>query len=262
MQLAHDRSGSGPPLVLIHGIGSRRQVWDPVAPTLTAEREVITIDLPGFGASPMPPPGTPAGVASLTELVSAFLDGAGLARPHLAGNSLGGWLALELARRGRVASATALSPAGFWTPAEARFARTSLFLTVRAARLTAPVADRLMRPAPTRRAIFYQLAHRGDRIPPRDAAETVRALAGAPWFDDSLAAIITDRYVGTGPLPVPATIAWGERDRLLLRRQAARAAAAVPGARSLLLRGCGHVPTYDDPAQVARVILDGSRTLT
>src|SRR6516162_11880095 len=113
MNLNYHRAGSGPPLVLIHGIGSRWQVWDPVLPLLEAHREVIALDLPGFGDSPMPAPGTPPGVASLTRLVSEFLDGLGLDRPHVAGNSLGGWVSLELAKQGRVRTATGLSPAGF-----------------------------------------------------------------------------------------------------------------------------------------------------
>ena len=119
MQLNHHRAGSGEPLVLIHGIGSRWQVWEPILDRLASEREVIALDLPGFAGSPVPPPGTPAGVPSLTLLVGEFLDELGLDRPHVAGNSLGGWIALELAKLGRVRSATAHSPAGFWNRSEA-----------------------------------------------------------------------------------------------------------------------------------------------
>src|SRR5947208_15643419 len=114
MQLSHHRMGSGDPLVLIHGIGSRWQVWEPVIPRLSQEREVIALDLPGFGASPMPPAGTPAGIESLTRLVAEFLESIGLDKPDVAGNSLGGWISLELAKLGLVRSATGLSPAGFF----------------------------------------------------------------------------------------------------------------------------------------------------
>lgn len=244
--------------MLIHGIGSRWQVWEPVLPRLRERHEVIALDLPGFGGSPMPRPAPPPGVPALTELVLAFLDELGLERPHVAGNSLGGWLALELARAGRAASATGLSPAGFWTPAEAAFARASLYASVRAARLIAPVADRVLRPAWGRVAVLAQLVAHPTRLPGPDAADTVRALAAAPWFDATLTAICADRYRGGEPLPAPVTIAWGQHDRLLLRRQAQRAAQAVPGAASVTLAGCGHVPTYDDPEQVARVVLAGA----
>src|SRR5262249_17342622 len=141
MELNYHRAGSGEPLVLIHGIGSRWQMWEPVLPLLEGHRDVIALDLPGFAASPPPPSGTPAGLASLTRLVEDFLDRLGLERPHVAGNSMGGWIALELAKNGRVRSATALSPAGFHTPREAVYQRAMLWTTVRAARLLAPFAD-------------------------------------------------------------------------------------------------------------------------
>src|SRR5450755_4537940 len=157
VQLSYDRAGRGEPLVLIHGIGSRRQVWEPVLDRLTAVREVVALDLPGFGDAPIPPPpGAPAGIESLTRLVSEFLDGQGLECPHVAGNSLGGWISLELAKRGRARSVTALSPGGFYNSREATFARVSLQMTVRVARLLAPRADRLLvspraRPGSTKR---------------------------------------------------------------------------------------------------------------
>ena len=105
MHLNYYRAGSGEPLVLIHGLGLRWQTWEPVLPRLTAERDVVVIDLPGFADSPPPPPGAPASIASLSRLVGEFLDQLGLERPHVAGNSLGGWLSLELAQLGRARSA-------------------------------------------------------------------------------------------------------------------------------------------------------------
>jgi pimeloyl-ACP methyl ester carboxylesterase len=236
-------------------------VWEPVLPQLCQRHEVIALDLPGFGASPMPANGTPAGVPTLVRLLCEFLDEQGLERPHVAGNSLGGWLAFELARHGRAATATGLSPAGFWTRAEAMFARVTLWASVRAARLVSPAADKLLAPLLVRRAAFAQLVAKPAQLPTADAADSIRALGAAPWFDDTLTAMTAEHYRGIGPLPVPATIAWGEHDRLLLPRQAARAARSIPGARSITLRGCGHVPTYDDPDQVAQVLLAGANHL-
>src|SRR5512142_3114919 len=154
MQLNHHRAGSGPPLVLIHGIGSAWQVWNPVLERLEAERDVIALDLPGFAASPMPPPGTPPGVPSLTRLVAEFLDGLGLERAHVAGNSLGGWISLELAKQGRVRSATALSPAGFHNEREVIYERFNLWTAVRLARLLAPYADRIAASPAARKAAY------------------------------------------------------------------------------------------------------------
>jgi pimeloyl-ACP methyl ester carboxylesterase len=256
--LNHHRSGAGEPLVLIHGIGSRWQMWEPVLERLAAHREVVALDLPGFAGSPMPPVGTPAGLDSLTTLVTEFIAEIGLDRPHVAGNSLGGWISLELAKRGVVRSATGLSPAGFHTRPESVFQRTSLWMMVRTSRLAAPRAGRLVASPGRRKIMFGQVMARPERMSAPDAAASVRALAGAPWFDATLVALVNDRFTGGDQISVPVTIAWGERDHLLLPRQAPRAARAVPRARMVTVWGCGHVPTYDDPDQVARIVLEGS----
>ena len=256
-ELNHLRRGAGEPLVLIHGIGSRWQVWLPVLDALAAQRDVIAIDLPGFGFSPAPV-GVPAGAKSLSRLVAAFLDELGLARPHVAGNSLGGWVALELARTGRAASATGLSPAGFHSHAEGVFLNLSLRFVRAAARFARPDAARLCQSATVRRLAFAQLAAHPERIPPFEAAETLLGLADATWFDETRRALVAERFHSGQSLGVPVTIAWGEHDRLLLPRQAARAAREIPDARMVTLMGCGHVPTYDDPPQVAQVLLAGS----
>lgn len=258
MELIHHRAGSGPPLVLVHGIGSRWQVWEPVLDRLATEREVIAPDLPGFGASPMPPVGTPPGIASLTRILVEFLDRLGLERPHVAGNSLGGWLALELAKQGRARSATTLSPAGFHANLEQGFQHASLWLAYRGARLLAPRAESVLSRPRARKLLVGQLIGRPERMTPAQAAADMRALASAPWFEESLAAVNVDRFRDGDRIDVPVTIAWGERDHLLLPHQARRAGRAIPRARVIVLRGCGHVPTYDDPSQVAQVLLEGS----
>jgi pimeloyl-ACP methyl ester carboxylesterase len=255
MDLNYHRAGSGDPLVLIHGIGSRWQVWEPVLEPLALEYDVIALDLPGFGQSEMPPPGTPPGAESLTTLVAEFLGSMGFDWPHVAGNSLGGLIALELARRGVARSATAISPAGFASPAEMTYARRSLWFGVRAARLLAPRADRLLARPGTRRLALRQFFEHPERLSPAAAAADVRGLAEGPWFDATLPALHAHEFSDGADIPVPVTIAWGEHDRLLLPRQARRAAAALPKARMVVLRGCGHVPMYDDPGQVERAIL-------
>jgi pimeloyl-ACP methyl ester carboxylesterase len=258
VELNHYRAGQGEPLVLIHGIGSRWQVFRPVLPRLEAEREVIALDLPGFGDSAMPPPGTPAGVQSLTRLVAEFLHEIAIDRPHVAGNSLGGWISLELAKQGLVRSATGLSPAGFHNDRERVFQRASLAMTRRACRLAAPYAERLMRPRVARAMFSSQYFAHPTRIPPGEAAANIRGVANAPWFDETLRAITDQRFAGGDQITVPVTIAWGDHDRLLLPRQARRAQLAIPSARIVTLRSCGHVPMPDDPEQVARVLLEGS----
>ncbi|MDQ2895635.1 MAG: alpha/beta fold hydrolase [Actinomycetota bacterium] len=257
--LVYDRRGHGDPLVLIHGIGSRWQIWEPVLGGLEPHRDVIALDLPGFGASPMPTPGTPAGVDSLVRLVGAFLTELGIERPHVAGNSLGGLVVLEMARRGLVRSATALSPAGFATRAETLAARANLRLSLAVSRRLAARADRLLRSRAARRVAFSATVAHPTRMSPADAAANLRGLAHAPWFEATLSTVGPMAFSGGGAIAVPVTIGWGRKDRLLLPRQARRAAREIPHARIVMLADCGHVPTYDDPALVTRVLLEGSR---
>jgi pimeloyl-ACP methyl ester carboxylesterase len=258
VKLRHYRAGNGEPLVLLHGIGSRWQMWEPVIDRLVAHRDVIALDLPGFGASPMPPSGTAAGIDSLASLVTESLRELKIKRPHVAGNSLGGLVALELATRGLVRSANLISPAGFANRRESAAARAGLWLSVQAARRLAPQADAIMATRAGRQlGLGLYIAH-PRRVSPQEAADGVRALAEAPWFDDTLRAIRPSQFEAGAPMGLPITIVWGEKDRLLPPRQALRAAVAIPGARLVILRGCGHIPTYDDPEAVTRVLLEGS----
>jgi pimeloyl-ACP methyl ester carboxylesterase len=256
--LNYERRGSGPPLVLIHGIGSQWPAWDPVLDPLAAQRDVVALDLPGFGASPPLPGGVTPTVDALADSVTELLQQLEVSRPNAAGNSMGGWIALELARRGVVASATALSPAGFWNHREAAYSRASLRLTVRVARALDPVADRLTVSAAMRTLLFGQVVARPWRIPGPDAARALRALARSPGFDATLTVLTAGHFTGGEDIAVPVTVAWGSRDRLLIPRQARRAERAIPGARLVTLEGCGHVPMSDDPERVAQVLLEGS----
>lgn len=234
-------------------------MWEPVIGRLSEHHDVIAVDLPGFGASPMPPPGTPPGIESLIALVGAFLEATGVERPHVAGNSMGGLMALEMARRGLVRSATALSPAGFANRTEMAYGRGSLWLSVRLARSLAPHARAMFATATGRRLGLSLFLARPERLSAQEAADNTRALAQAPWFDETLPSLRAFEFSADRSIPVPVTVAWGSKDRLLVPRQARRAAQVLPRARVLMLHGCGHVPTWDDPALVASVILDGTR---
>ncbi|MFG3039648.1 alpha/beta fold hydrolase [Streptomyces sp. NPDC048330] len=257
--MTYERRGAGEPLLLLHGIGHHWQAWEPVLDVLAAERDVIAVDLPGFGASDALPDGSPYGLSTVVPVLGAFCEALGAERPHVAGNSLGGLLALELGREKRVRSVTALSPAGFWSEGERRYAFGTLRAMRGAARsLPVPVIERLSRTAAGRTALTSTIyAKPGRRSPEAVVAETL-ALRGATGFHQTLASGRDILFRDDVP-SVPVTIAWGTRDRLLLRRQGVRAKHTLPGARLVRLPGCGHVPMNDDPALVARVILDGSR---
>jgi pimeloyl-ACP methyl ester carboxylesterase len=248
----------GRTLVLIHGIGSRWQMWEPVLERVSAERDVVALDLPGFGFSPALVHGETPDAAGLAEAVHAFLSGLGLDRPHVAGNSLGGWVSLELARRGAVRSVTALSPAGFASRTESLWSTNALRATRALARLIRPDAARLAGRSWFRRLAYWQMTTGAAHLTSHDVAESISSLADAEGFEATLRALHQQSFRLGEPLPMPVTIAWGERDRLLLPRQAARAAAEIPNATIRMLPGCGHIPTYDDPELVAQVLLEGS----
>jgi pimeloyl-ACP methyl ester carboxylesterase len=247
VRLAHDRAGEGPPLVLLHGLGMSKEVWRPVMPLLKGEREVIAVDMPGFGASP---PG-PCTLGGLADAVAELCDDLRLGRPHVAGNSLGGGVALVLGATGRAATVCALSPVGFDAGRERAYAHAVLTVT----RLLAPATPVLAGTPAARTLSCAHVAARPWRIPRADVLLWGRAAAGSPSY---WALMRADWSV---PAPAcPTTIAWGERDRLLIfARQAPRARRRLPDARHVVLRGCGHVPTWDDPEQVAAVLLERRR---
>jgi pimeloyl-ACP methyl ester carboxylesterase len=112
MDLQHSRRGSGPPLLLVHGLGSTRRAWSLIGRAIEEQREVIALDLPGHGATPAEADsGTFAGLARSLE---AWLAAQGLTGVDMIGSSLGGRLVLEMARRGKAGAVVALDPGGFW----------------------------------------------------------------------------------------------------------------------------------------------------
>jgi pimeloyl-ACP methyl ester carboxylesterase len=255
--LAHEREGSGPPLMLLAGIGMNRTAWRPVRSRLAAARELVLIDLPGFGDSAALPGDTDATIYALTDAVERCLPGLGLERPHVAGNSLGGAVGLELARRGAAASVTAISPAGFWSDLEGRFAHRSLQASWALARRIRPYAPRLLRRPRMRRLLYGQMFAHPEAMTPADALAHMDMFLHGYGFHATLPNAEGYEFPA-GDLPVPATIAWGTRDALLLPTQARRARERLPGAQHVWLHGCGHVPMSDDPDQVTAVILRGS----
>jgi pimeloyl-ACP methyl ester carboxylesterase len=254
--LHHVREGAGPPLVLLAGIGSSGAAWLPVVPLLAREREVWRVDLPGFGGSAAFGDGKPHGLEALTDAAARFLSEAGLQRPHVAGNSLGGAVALELGRRDLVASVTALSPAGFAGRPAQQFAGRSLEISYRLGARLRPVAPRLLSRPRLRRLLYAQMFAHPERLTPGEAYANLVTLIESRGFLDTLTELDGHRFEGA--IDVPVTIAWGTRDALLLPTQALRARRLLPGARHVWLHGCGHVPMSDDPEQVARVLLEGS----
>ncbi|MEV4410701.1 alpha/beta fold hydrolase [Catellatospora sp. NPDC049609] len=253
IEVAYERRGAGEPLLLIHGIGHHWRAWEPVLDTLAAAHDVIAIDLPGFGRSPVPPGGMPDMAESVAQL-AGWLAAQGIHRPHVAGNSLGGAIALELAAAGHVASATAISPAGFWTRRHRRYAVAVLTALRWGTLLPGPLVRANMRPPATRALAFAMLMNHPGRLDAARALDDALALRSAPGFRP-VARSAARGYEYRGTPTVPVTVAWGDRDRILLPRQAVTARERLPQAHHVTLPGCGHVPMSDDPDLLAQVIL-------
>ena len=248
------------PLLLIHGLGGTRSVWEPVVGLLDGERDVHAIDMPGFGsAAPLPEEVEPT-AANLAAAVHEQCAAAGVERPHVAGNSLGGWVALEMGRRGWAASVTALSPAGLWSrPLGAPAGGGARMLLrgspwVKAARPFATIAFQFPR---TRRLALQSIAAHPERIPAAAARELVLGWLDGEGYDAANRAMRAHVFDPHGyPDDVPVTIGWAECDRLVGPPKPERRPA---GARFLVLPGVGHTPTWDDPELVAATLLEGSR---
>ncbi len=257
----YHREGDGPPLVLLHGVGHHWQAWEPVIGRLAGEFDVIVCDSPGFGRSAALSASIEPTIPAYADAFEWFFAELGIERPHVAGNSMGGAIALELARRRAVRSVSAFSPAGFWTPAELRFCQLSLRALAQTPAPARPAVEALARTRRGRVALFSQTFGYPARLPAEEAVATLRDAWASPAFLGALDAFRQHRFEHPEQLrSTPITIAWGRRDRLLpYRLQAPRARAALPWATHVTL-GAGHVPFYDDPAAVAEVIRARARS--
>ena len=249
MKLAVDRRGRGPALVLLHPLGADRRVWAPVLDLLAGSREVIAVDLPGFGRTPPLDGSQEPSPAALARAVDEGLDALGVRDYDVAGNSLGGWVALELGLAGRARSVVAIGAAGLWPePLQPKrgLART-------AARLALPLLGLLTRSPAGRRFLLAMFVAHPERVPASAARDLVRAYARAPGFPEVNAAMRSRTFSGLDRIAVPVTLAWPEHDRMVARPRRVPA-----GVRFVILDGCGHLPMWDDPRQVAELLLSPS----
>jgi pimeloyl-ACP methyl ester carboxylesterase len=263
MGLDHHRGGSGEPLLLIHGIGHTWRGWKPMLPLLERRFDVLAVDAPGFGCSEPLPPSVDATPEALADAVEDELARAGFDRAHIAGNSLGGWIALELARRGRAETVTAISPVGLqhgrerdWGVAVLRWMRWMARNAPPPAFLVRHPAGRVLAAGPT--------CTRAWKKDPDMLREEIELFASNPGFDATLPHALDAQPRGLTTLDVPVLILWGTLDLVLLPRQGRRFERLIPGAELRYIRGIGHTPMSDAPEQLAAAIeefaLDRQRT--
>jgi pimeloyl-ACP methyl ester carboxylesterase len=252
MTLAFDRTGRGSPLVLLHPLGADRHVWDPLMDQLAEQREVIALDLPGFGDSPPLGNQVPTPRAMATAVAECMTE-LGVSRPHVAGNSLGGWVALELGLTGAVASVTGIAPAGLWP--EPLVPKASI--VHRLARATLPLLGPLLRTVPGRQVLLSGTVAHPRRVPPDAAVHLVRSYGLAADFVAVNDAMRSGRFEGLERLRCPVTFVWPDHDRLIRRP------VWVPDRiHNVVLSDAGHIPTWDAPAALARILLDATAGAT
>jgi pimeloyl-ACP methyl ester carboxylesterase len=251
------REGPGDPLLLLHSLGGTLGQWNPVLDRLAAQRDVIAVDMPGFGGSP----GLPAGVEpSARNLAAAVLEFAGTlglgSKPGVTGISLGSWVAIECGRQGGVEAIVALCPAGFWRePLQPR--RNDAY---NAARVMSPLAPALLRIPAVRDRVLATNVRNPERVPLADAVALLRGYGGGRGYPESNRLMRANTVGDLSGLDVPLTIAWAEFDRLV-RNRPLPDGVLPDSVRQIVLPGCGHVPTWDDPELVSRVILDGTTAM-
>lgn len=255
------RDGSGEPLVLLHGLTNSERVWTHVAPLLTGHHEVIAPTALGHRGG-RPSTARPVRIVDVTDDCERLLDELGFSTVHLAGNSMGGWVALELARRGRARSVCALSPAGTWNAGEASQAlgRQMIRRTARDVRLSRSALPVLSLSRGFRRWALRTVAVHGDRFDRAELLGLCDDLLGCTTREDLLST--PEQLLPLNPAPCPITLAWSAEDRILPpETNGVIAQARVPEARYISLADVGHIPMIDDPGLVARTILESTASV-
>lgn len=250
------RAGSGAPLVLLHGVTGSARMWREVMPLLAPHYDVVATTALGHRGGPTRG-AEPTQIRDIVDDAERSLDRLGFARAHLAGNSMGGWVALELARRGRALSVCALSPAGVWEAGGQHRASHKLRSARDSSRVSRWLLPLLARSARFRRWALRDNAVRGELVSREELLAMIDDMLGCAVSEDLLRT--TEALTPLEP-SCPVTLAWCGEDRLFpvhLHRE--RAEALVPSARFSILRDVGHVPMLDNPGLVAQTILESCR---
>jgi pimeloyl-ACP methyl ester carboxylesterase len=252
------RGGSGPPLLLLHGFMDTWRTWELVLPALERRHDVLALTLAGHAGGP--PLDGPAGAAAVLAPVERALDAAGWDTAHIAGNSLGGWLALQLAARGRARSVVALAPAGGWAaddPAPAQLLRFQAELYGQVAASAAHAEAIAATPEGRRRATELTVTD-GSDLPPELVAANIRGVAGCTAAHALTEAAARDGWdLDAERVTCPVRIVWGTADRLLPWPSAAvrYRRDRLPHADWVELDGVGHAPQLEVPLETAQLIL-------
>lgn len=251
------RRGSGKPLLLIHGLGSSYHAWDLVIDDLSTQRDVIAVDLPGFGDTP-PLPGETS-IRTLADAVTEFLREQDLLGIDAVGSSMGARLVVELARRGGVLGAVvSLDPGGFWQGWEIPFFYHSVRLSAQLVDALQPALPALTANPISRTVLFAQFSAHPWKIPAPIALQELRTFRPTPPFTellDNLAHGERQQGAPAGSIQHPLVIGWGRQDLVCFPNQSNMALKLFPDAQLHWFAHCGHFPQLDVPEATTRLIL-------
>lgn len=263
-EMHHIRRGNGRPLLLVHGLGGNVRSFDTILNPLAGDREVIAVDLPGFGQTP--PLDGEVSIRTLADALAGFIAARQLTGIDAVGSSMGARLVLELARRGGVLGAVvSLDPGGFWRGWERHAFHASMWLSIRLIRALQPVLPQLTTYGISRKLLLLQFAERPWTLAPRVVLNELRSYAASPSFDRLLHEMAygeQQQGAPSGSIRSPLVIGWGRQDRVCFPRQAARAQRMFPDARLHWFEHCGHFPHWDAPEETVRLILATTRAAT
>jgi pimeloyl-ACP methyl ester carboxylesterase len=252
------RGGSGPPLVLLHGFTDTWRTWDLVLPQLERHHDVLAPTLVGHAGGP--PLEEPVTEHLLPDAIERAMDEAGFETAHIVGNSLGGYLALHLAARGRAESVVALAPAGGWAVGDESYKETLEFFPrlQEQVRAIAPQVEALLASSQGRRMATLYTTTNFEHIPVELLAHQTRAVAACEGTLPMVEYALREGYrLDAEKIACPVRVVWGTEDKLLpWPSTAARYRTDwLPHADWVELDGIGHCPQLDVPLETAQLIL-------
>jgi pimeloyl-ACP methyl ester carboxylesterase len=252
------RGGAGPPLVLLHGFSDTWRMWELVLPALERRHDVLALTLPGHAGGPPLPDVFDAGL--MPDAVERAMDAAGFETAHIAGNSMGGLVALQLAARVRARSVVAFAPAGGWARGDDSYKPLLAFQAtmVEQAKAGAPHAHAIVSTADGRRRATRLSTVNFEHIPAELLAHQLLGIAGCTG-----ARRLTDYGIREGfrldaaSIACPVRIVWGTEDKIVPWPESARRFREdrLPHADWVELEGVGHCPPLDVPLEAAQLIL-------
>jgi pimeloyl-ACP methyl ester carboxylesterase len=252
------RGGSGPPLLCLHGFMDTWRVWELVLPALERHHDVLAPTLPGHAGGP-PLEGAVSG-AALIDVVEQAMDEAGFETAHIVGNSLGGYVALELAARGRARSVVALAPAGSWSQGDESYTETLAYQAAMQAQVkaAAPYAETLLATPEGRRRATQFISVNFEHIPAELLAHQMLGVATCKAAGPLIENALREGWpLDAEKITCPVRVLWGTEDKLLPWPSAAERFRAewLPQADWVVLDGVGHCPQLDVPLETAQLIL-------